>query len=257
MAIGVEWDVPLNEADLQHLVDAYTNNSSMREFLPSMTPVRALVLQLSMPGGGFVPEDRIGGFDLKQFRPDGSIPWALSARPELVSCNCTDYDRWATVKPRALELLNVFVDAALRLGKNIKAVGLQYQDSFTVEGSIDKGALNSLFRKDSNWLPNHLLEKHSLWHCHQGWYSISPKERRVLNNFNLDFLEQAPNHLIKINGQHRIFSLRAAGGESSPIGLDELEQALDFLHSQNKEALRGVLCEEMLDRIGFDKGEKK
>lgn len=256
MAIGVEWATPLGDDDLQELEAVYRSTPAMAEFLPSLMPVRALVFQVGLPGS-FVPEDRSGGFDIRKFDPNGSVLWALSVRPELISCNCTAYDRWATVKPRAIDLLHPFLATAMDCGRQIKAVGLQYQDAFSIEGGIDNAVLRSLFRQDSSWLPPHLLEKPSLWHSHQGWFSISPKNRRVLNNVNLDFLEQTPNHLVRINGQHRVFSMTHDGKESLPIQQGDLEQVLDFLHAQNKEVLSGILSVEMLNRIGFDAGEKK
>lgn len=260
MAIGVEWATPLDDAELQKLQDVYNATSEIAKFLPSHAPVRSFMLQIGLPGNSpssFVPEDRAGGFDLKRFDTNGSVLWALSVRPDFISCNCMAYDRWATVKPQSVELLHPFLTAAMNCGHEIKAVGLQYQDAFTIEGGLDNAALQSLFRQDSPLLPTHLLAMPSLWHSHQGWFSVSPKNRRVLNNVNLDLLEQTPNHLARINGQHRVFSVTHDGKETCLIEQEDLEQVLDFLHEENKKVLRGILSDKMLDQISLDAGEKK
>jgi uncharacterized protein (TIGR04255 family) len=257
MAIGVEWTNPLGDAELQQLQEVYTATPEIKDFLPSLASVRSLMLQIGIADtlqSNITPEDHAGGFDLKRFDTSGAVLWAVSVRPAFISCNCMAYDRWATVKPQVINLLYPFLTAA---GREIKAVGLQYQDAFNIEGELDQTVITSLFRQDSALLPTHLLATSSLWHSYQGWFSASPENRKILNNVNVDMQEQTPNHLARINGQHRVFSVSSDGKVSRPIKQEDLENALDHLHKENKDVLRKILSDEMLDRIGFEAKEKK
>ncbi|MBC3916930.1 TIGR04255 family protein [Undibacterium sp. CY18W] len=257
MAIGVEWIIPLSDADLEHLLAVYKNSEFIVEFLPSFSHVRSFVLQMTDVHTGFIPENRSGGFDIRRFDTNGTVLWSISVRPDYISCNCMDYERWATVKPKTIDLLEPFVSAILNKGTQIQAVGLQYHDAFKIADKVSPEVLSTLFRRKSSWVPEHLFDMPSIWHVHQGWFSISPKKRRILNNVKLELLDQSPDYMARIIGQHRVFSLTHDGKESHPIELQDLSQVLDFLHLQNKNALRALLTDQMLERIGFDLTEEK
>ncbi|WP_301233811.1 TIGR04255 family protein [Pandoraea cepalis] len=255
MAIGVEWATPMDSNGLQGLQAAYEETATVKEFLPSLTPVQAFALNIGAPGN-FVAENRSGGFDLRRFDPSGAVLWAVSVRPELIACNCIAYDRWATVKPKAMALLDPFLSVALAAGNQIKAVGLQYQDAFRVSDEVGSPALKTLFRQNSNWIPAHLLNESSLWHSHQGWFASTSDGHRTLNNVNLDVLEQDAKLLVRIHGQHRVFAVTQDGKSPYPIAMQDIEGILDVLHQQNKAVLRGILAEDVLARIGFESEQK-
>lgn len=256
MAIGVEWTTPMDDAGLQKLQGIYAGHAGLKEFLPSLTPVQAFSFNVGAPGS-FVAENRSGSFDLRRFDPSGSVLWAMSIRPELVACNCIAYDRWANVKPQAMDLLAPFLLEAFANGNEIKALGLQYQDAFRIDAQTDNvGALRPLFRADSVWIPAHLLEKSSLWHSHQGWFSNTSDNHRTLNNVNLDVLEQDDKLLVRIHGQHRVFSTTQDGKTPYVIAQEDIGETLNFLHEQNKAVLRGILSDGILERIGFETGAK-
>lgn len=236
---------------LQKFEAIYKGSQAISTFLPVVAPVRSLVFQFGATASA-QPHDQSGGFDARRVNQDGNIIWSLSVRPDFLACNCMEYDRWATVKPQAMNLLNPLLDEALNCGNQIKAIGLQYQDAFNINGPIDSELVRTLFREDSKLLPLHLFGMQSLWHSHQGWFSASPTNRRVLNNLNLDVLEQNSNHVVKINGQHRVFAVTPDGKNSVPIMPKDMEQVLDFLHAKNKEVLRGILSESVLKQIGFE-----
>lgn len=256
MAIGIEWETQLDADGLQKLDAIYKGSPTISNFLPDVAPVRSLVFQFGATASA-APQDQSSGFDARRVNQDGNIIWSLSVRPDFLACNCMEYDRWATVKPRAMALLTPLLDAALNCGNKIKAIGLQYQDAFNINGSIDSELVRTLFRENSKLLPLHLFGIPSLWHSHQGWFSASPTNRRVLNNLNLDVLEQNSNHIVKINGQHRVFAVSPNGKNSMPIGPQDVEHILDFLHAKNKDVLRDILSESVLKQIGFELVEQK
>lgn len=251
MAIGIEWASQLDAVALHQLEAVYNASPTISSFLPVVTPVRSLVFQLGIASSA-VADDQSGGFDARQVNPEGNVLWSLSIRPDFLACNCMEYDRWSNIKPQAISLLSPLLIAALNGGNKIKAIGLQYQDAFNISGSINSELLQILFREDSRMLPRHVFEMQSLWHSHQGWFSISPRNQRVLNNVNLDLIGEYPNHVVRIQGQHRVFSITSDGKESLPMWLEDIEQILNFLHAQNIDVLKGILSQSILKKIGID-----
>lgn len=271
MAIGIEWAAaPLADDQLSALQAVYENEPDIKAFLPILAPMREFVFAGAQHLG--VPADpkqfesvpsqvlppqfiaRNGGFDLQRFDPKGAIAWALSVRPQFISVNCTAYDRWKNVKPQAIKILRPFVDAAMAKGALIGAIGLQYQDAFRLLDGPSPEATRELFRSNGYYLPMHIFEQPSLWHCHQGWFSTSPDERRVLNNVATEVSQVNGPYFARIGGQHRLFATAADGLTPRAIDAAEIDQALQFLHDENIKVINGILSDGALMAIGCTVG---
>lgn len=271
MAIGVEWGMPpIDDAQIASLQAVYETNPDIKDFFPTLALVQAFVIQnqfgVAGPDGSvqFEPKNftppqftaRNGGFDLQRFDTAGKLTWVASIRPEFISVNCTAYDRWKNVKPQALAILQPFVEAAMSMGAKINAIGLQYQDAFRLLDGTSPAAIGQLFRKDSKYLPMHLFDQPSFWHCHQGWFSKAPDERRVLNNIATEVAEVNGTHFARIGGQHRMFATLADGLTLKPISSGEIDQILQCLHDENISVINGILSDGALKTIGCTVGGK-
>lgn len=271
MAVAVEWGMPpLDDAQVASLQAVYEANTDIKAFLPTLTPVQAFVFQgvnsfgVAGPGanGQVVPQNvtppqliaRNGGFDLQRFDTTGKVAWIASIRPEFISVNCTAYDRWMNVKPQALAILRPFVDAAMAKGAMVNAIGLQYQDAFRLLDGASPAATGELFRKDGKYLPMHLFEQPSFWHCHQGWFSKAPNERRVLNNVATELTDVNGTHFARIGGQHRMFATSVDGLTRMPITAEEIDQILQCLHDENINVINGILSDGALVAVGCTGG---
>jgi uncharacterized protein (TIGR04255 family) len=270
MAIGVEWAVPLDDPHLHALQVIYMENSEIKTLFPQFAPMQALLIQgahqLDVTGAdqqvplqpkGITPPQvvtKAAGFDANQIQADGKISMGISVRPEFLSCTCAAYDRWSSVKPRALAALRPFMDAALALGTQIKAIGLQYQDAFRLVDGASPETTKQLFRRDSHWIPRHLFEEPSYWHCHQGWFSKDPNARRVLNNVTADLSEVNGVHFARIGGQHRIFALSDDGQTQNRIDASDVDAILECLHAENRTVINGMLSDGALEAIGCSVG---
>ncbi|AYY97670.1 TIGR04255 family protein [Burkholderia multivorans] len=260
MAIGIEWAVPLTETQLEELRNVYEGAPEIKEFLPQYAPVQAFSIQQVTHVGPSSPPVNLlkapqvvtqaAGFDLRRFDPSGKVLWVTSARPQVLSCNCSDYDRWKNVKPKALSLLRPFVDAALKAGAQIKAIGLQYQDAFKLPGGISPEVTGQLFRRDSRWIPDHMFEEPSYWHCHQGWFSKGPDQRRVLNNITTDISDINGACFARIGGQHRVFATSFDAKSEHALVASDIDRVLDCLHDENKTVINGMLSDIALESIG-------
>lgn len=271
MAIAVEWVMPsLDDAQIASLQAVYEANTDIKAFLPTLAPVQAFVFhgvnQFGVNGLGekglLEPKNitppqfiaRNGGFDLQRFDTKGNVTWVASIRPEFISVNCTAYDRWINVKPQALAILLPFVDAAMAKGAKVNAIGLQYQDAFRLLDGASPTATGELFRKNGKYLPMHLFEQPSFWHCHQGWFSKAPDERRVLNNVATEVTDVNGTHFARIGGQHRMFATSVDGLTAMPITAREIDQILQCLHDENIEVINGILSDSALIAIGCTGG---
>lgn len=271
MAIGIEWGMPhLDDAKIASLQAVYEANTDIKEFLPTLVPVKAFVIQGVNPFGVAAPDEsmqpdpknitppqftaRNGGFDLQRFDTEGNVVWSASIRPEFISVNCAEYDRWKNVKPQALAILRPFLDAAIDRGAKVNAIGLQYQDAFRLLDGVSPAATGELFRKNGKYLPMHLFEQPSFWHCHQGWFSKASDERRILNNVATDVTDVNGSHFARIGGQHRMLATSVDGLTPMPIIAVEVDQILQFLHDENIDVINGILSDGALKAIGCPGG---
>lgn len=269
MAIGVEWVMPLDDAQIASFQAVYEANTNIKAFLPKLAPVQAFVFQgvsqfgVASPDGNVKLEPknvtpqfitRNGGFDLQHFDTKGNVTWIASIRPEFISVNCTAYDRWTNVKPQALAILRPFLDAAIANGAEVNVIGLQYQDAFRLLDGASPAATRELFRNNGKYLPMHLFEQPSFWHCHQGWFSKAPDERRVLNNVATEVADVNGTHFARIGGQHRMFATSVDGLTPMPITAGEIDQVLQCLHGENIDVINGILSDGALMAIGCTGG---
>lgn len=272
MAIGVEWVTPaLDDAQLASLQAMYETNTDIKAFLPTLAPVQAFVFQSVNQVGVAGPDGRLqldprnlappqitarnGGFDLQRFDINGKVSWVASIRPEFISVNCTAYDRWTNVKSQVLAILHPFVEAAMEKGAKINAIGLQYQDAFRLLDGASQAVTGALFRKDGKYLPMHMFDQPSFWHCHQGWFSKARDERRILNNVATEVADVNGTHFARIGGQHRLFAISANGLTPMPINAGEIDSILQCLHDENISVIDGILSDGALKAIGCTVGD--
>ena len=268
MAIGIEWATPLNETQLAALQKVYDGTSEIKEFLPQHSPLQSFTIQHGAqfgPGVGVgLPQPQViqapqfvtqaAGFDLRRFEPGGTISWVTSIRSEFLSCNCSVYDRWKNVSPKALSILRPFVNAALSVGAQISAIGLQYQDAFRLLDGVSPEVTKELFRRDCEWLPGHVFSEPSFWHCHQGWFSKGPDGRRLLNNVTTDISDVSGVSFARIGGQHRVFSTSFDTTSALTIDASDIDRILECLHDENKKVINGMLSDGALEAIGCSVG---
>ncbi len=253
MALAIEWSSPVDGDTLSESVTSFLQNSDLSARLPVVRRFPAFEVRIEDQSASVV-QNNIEVVDFVQTNPDGSMAWTLSLRPEFFSCSCAAYTRWANVKPVLVELLKHVASIPAKKGARIGAIGLQYGDTFRW-AKDDKDALSDLLRKDSGVFPANVLQYTNLWHSHNGWYSEDKVGNRVLNLVNLDLTDEGEQRALRVNGQHRLQSVRFSDNQPIEISLDEIEDVADALHIENKRALQSVLNDEVLSMIGMTKVE--
>jgi len=255
MALAVEWNQPISAEVIASIRALHASSDPLRQFLPHLEVTKGLTVIIGNDGPA-VSTAEIDGLVLSGNKDDGIPAWMVHVRPDLISCSCRAYDRWATTKPQALNVLMPIIELAAAKEYSVKAVGLQYQDAFRVETISPKAAAHRLFSTSAPWLNQHVLSADAPWHVHQGWFSAGQGNRMVHNVLNVDVTVDAQNCLFRINGQHRMLTRNEGGGSAIPIGANDVASALDSLHSDNKRVLSRLLSQSVCQLIGLQDQEK-
>ena len=253
MALAIEWEKPLDAETLDTTAAVARKNEIITGFLTTERkfPAFEIKVEADQAEAPSVQNSALSVVDFIRSNPAGKIEWALSLRPDFFSCNCTVYDRWADVKPQALRVLGIVAGTALDRGNRIKAVGLQYSDSFKWLAS-DKGALKEVLRVGTPSLPAAAIDRPYLWHSHNGWFSPAAGGRRLLTVINVDYGEEPPDRVLRIHGQHKIETQSFEDASKlMPLALTDLDEVADNLHSSNKGILREILSDAALNLIGM------
>lgn len=249
MALGIEWGEHLSEAVLEAAASVYGQTPTLVEFLPGRKELPGLKINMAVGGVHAIQANPARIVDFSRVKPDGSLEWLVSLRPDFFSCTCGAYSGWKAAKARTLELLLPFADVAWKKNAKMQALGLQYFDVFRWDVGVSDGLAQVL--KPNRWIPSAVLEHRSAWHVHQGWFSEGPNRARILNNLNVDFTAEGSDYVLRINGQHRLQAVQFDGTSPYVLDIAEISALADVLHEANKAALHNLLTPEMISRIGM------
>jgi uncharacterized protein (TIGR04255 family) len=250
IALAVEWGRPLSEEELHEVAAIYRASDTLTEFFPRIEEIKGLTVSLDSEDTK-VSAPVMGGLQIVRAKDDGSPSWMVHVRPELISCNCMEYDRWRTVKPKALEALLPIVKYATAKGHPIQAIGLQYHDMFRVKTASHADATGRMFRRDSRWLSPRIWEEDGPWHIHQGWFSPGKLGRVDLNLLNVDVVTEQQGCVFRIFGQHRALTVTRQGEAAAPFTTEDLSSVFESLHTCNKSVLLQLLAQNVCDQIGL------
>jgi uncharacterized protein (TIGR04255 family) len=251
MALAIEWAKPLDRETVEDAAKIARTDKEIATFFPTERTFPSFEIRVAEDGAS-VDKKGLNVSDFLKTDAGGRQEWALSLRPEFFSCNCTVYDRWVNVKPRAVSFLKRIAAGALNRGNVIQAIGLQYSDVFRW-GSDDAEAMQELLRHDSPLLPQSIFTHKSLWHTHNGWFSAAPDGHRMLNTLNIDLTIESHEQVIRINGQHRMQAVAFDDASSQNLAIDELDIIADHLHMSNKLVLQNLLSDSALQLINMGK----
>lgn len=250
MALAVEWSAPLSREVLLKAQALHDAVPAIRDFVPRKEQLRGVRVQIGDSGTSVATTEHEGA-QWSRHRADGQVTWAVNVGPEFLACNCMEYGRWLTVKPKALDLLMPVVELVRAEGVQVQAVGLQYQDAFRVYGGRPREMSTALFATESRWLTPHVFEVDGPWHVHQGWFSSSKAGRLMHNAVNIDAIAEPDCMLYRINGQHRLLAKGSANSDHHPIEVTDISQSLEDLHHQNKKVLWELLSGQVSAQIGL------
>lgn len=254
---AIEFAQPVNESVLE---DISRRHHEVQNFLPAKQETRGTSVVLfksmtTMPPdmGGSQPLQAV---EFRQFRPDGSVAWSLTAHTQFLTVICSDYSRWDSVWSTVRDLLLRYVTSYYEQAM-VSGIGLQYVDRFVIDGEGYRSfAAAQIFREDSPWLPARVFKAEDLWHVHQGAFEpLLEKPWRYLVNVNVDYNDEPVENrrAVVITGFHRALSqspqLLTADISEQTLQLDDVMPAL---HEANKKVLQELLNDSARQSIGLE-----
>jgi len=265
MAFAVHFKLPLSgEQLLKDLIDLAAEVSDV---LPEYEITNSFTFQLNAQQGSNQTSAKPSG--IACYKKSESVPnrqdWTLRVDGNRIVVACSDYSSWDRVSGQAKELLFKALRKIDVKSNPIVEVVLQCVDKF--ETSDTNVTAADVFDTDSVYLTKHVIENGgSSWHIHQGWFKdIDDIQAKLLNNLNINtHNKQYVENGIIVQGQtinetivsHLVRVQRAGNPELSDIEEltadgEYLAKAFDAAHDLNKEAIRGLLNNAMLDKIGL------
>jgi hypothetical protein len=240
----------------------------IKDVLPEHEMINSFTVELSPLKGSNQTSEKPSGITC--YKTSKNIPnrheWSLRIDGERITVGCSEYSSWNDVSTQAKGLLSKALKKIDITSNPINEIAFQCIDRF--ESDTSEPTLADVFNISSIYLTKHLVESNeSSWHVHQGWFTDSQEiGTKLLNNLNINshnkqYLENGVvvpgkainetiiSHLVRIKNEGII--------ETSDIndlnGKDGyLTKVFNAAHNLNKEAIKNLLNESMLLKIGLD-----
>jgi uncharacterized protein (TIGR04255 family) len=227
----------------------YDSSTALKEFFPIKSENRGMLINISESAFGINQTDGIQGITLQRNDAEGIPEFILGIQGNQLAFTCNKYTRWQDVSKKAIELLNEFSVFVCPV-PGIAVIALQYVDEFLITGTLKEFRSSILFAQNNKRLPSSILEEKDFWHNHAGWFELSPKDDRVLNNLNVSYYpQQHDRNAVQIISAHKEI-LKAPVTEQD--GLKALlPDSFEMLHSMNKAMFKEILNEETLQSINL------
>ena len=253
-----------SEGFLESLIELH---SALKETLPDYNIVNGATLD---PQGESM-RYQTGVIFFKRSEEDASRhEWALRVDADQIIVTCSEYTNWGEVSEKAISYLSA-ATAKFNLAENpIIEIIYQCIDKFTCPNEII--ALKDIFRNESEYLTPYIIENApEVWHIHQGWLEkLDNITARMLHNLKINMRhrpqaeneattqdkvhEMAISHLIRIQKTNNIQSKNkdSSSGKKNSESENYLRSALDSAHNSNKNTIKKLLCQDMLQKIGLE-----
>lgn len=233
----VGWSEVLSEAEL---LNARGCIEGLQAVFPSLEEQKTLTVNLTDPGVHQATE--FGGYVLSKKPLAAGISRNILVSKDSVQITVPDYSRWDSVKT---EVLGYLAPLVAQFRRQIRMVGLQYQDSFHWRAEASTLNVSEIFSRDSKYLPGNVFLQPGMWHSHHGYFEFfqEPFAYRQLDNINVSRVDggQPVIPTLDVLTSHRIDFANATSDES----LQVFSSMLEKMHLKNKEILGDLLVEEV------------
>ena len=224
-----------------------------------------------------VGEPILAGFTFDSLQADGQVERSITLKDNNLSITRADYESWEKTWGEARRIFELMLPMLLQRS-DVIAFHLQYHDRFIWEGDLTGFRAELIFRRDSQLLAPNIFEVHDLWHSHHGYfeYPDQPHKHQLLNVAEVQLIPSADAGLdpnlglglvaeIKLN--HRTsHGVERAGGRAKVIktveevlgtgdGTGLIDTYMDEMHEKNKRLLRGLINDDMCEKIRLEPPE--
>lgn len=199
------------------------------------------------------------GLSYQYLNPDGSIRHSLNVERNRIVYFVSEYTKWHEVWPPINGILEPIYNY-LSSRMNVLSFSTEYLNLFVYSGKYLSVDLSKLIRENNGITPAEITERKLNWHLHTGFFGEEnePVPHRSLTRVNFDLRDRKYSNkreLILLLFQ----SLRPQNKESIPTSIylhEEIKslglENFSTLHDKVRQVLKQLICDEMLNQIGFE-----
>lgn len=269
VAFVVTWSVELNDSELVKIERLY---ESLRKDLPVAQRVEMMSLTVQEPRPGFgVNKNSKKNQQPHTTQQSKSLGAIHFLRPSSLGINrparavqankgnlvvlINDYQGWEEATSFLGKVMALILPVVVN-GRPVSGAMLQYTDSFTWKDEPASLQWAEVFKADTGYVSKSAFQHSGLWHSHHGYMQerAEPIPHQLIENVNVDVVQQAAYRVINIFTSHTgtlragAWTVEAATAAVRPLFAD--------FHERNKLILRGLLANEVLQKIGLLEKQK-
>ncbi len=244
-------DSPIDHADNRRFDESYEND--IKNLYPAISSPDMLHIRIGNQRQDSSSTTPVPVKQLSHYRSDGRPDWTGSFGENRILVSCHFYDSWESVWPAAKKRLGLLLGCVDQY-KNIFSIDYSVTDTFNAK-SIDKSLVPSNLFKDNEFIAKYILEsKDSRWDFSQGWFENPTTQDQILMRIEgqggiendvviasiVNLYSQRPGTRIAVKDL-----LDSADGSSV------IDQVFERFHDQNKDLLRKLLVDGLLNRMGL------
>ncbi|MCT7953249.1 TIGR04255 family protein [Ancylothrix sp. C2] len=202
---------------------------------------------------------KIGGIELRRFKPDGSLEWLIRVTPKSISIHCLEYTRWRFVWEKVNGYVGKIAEKLAGTEVSIASIGLKYVDQFVFHGELNDYDASLLLRRESSLLHSRAFTSKAQWHCHTGWFEEAPGLGQILSQMNIDsaisnvdgvsrnivMIDHTFTRRTQIEGDLMLYILPEKIGEEARSKLAE------WMHDASKKLFNDLLTDSVRNRINL------
>lgn len=189
----------------------------------------------------------------------GTPAWVLRVNANHVSIHCVEYTRWAPVYAEASDMMARIFEF-VKPENLLTSIGLKVLDRFKYNGTREEFNAEELLRRDSEYLSQNIFSSLDRWHINTGWFSVSEKDKTLLNQLSVDSSGHANenggadsfvtiDHVIIL--KHVVDSVRIPFDlqlKSDKI-MDSISDIYTQMHDANKNVMLGLIQPELAKKL--------
>ncbi len=203
------------------------------------------------------PEPKIGGIELRRFKPDDTLEWLIRITSRAISVHCLEYTRWEYVWPEVNKYIGIVFEKLTGTNVALSGMGLKYVDQFVFQGEIENYDLSQLFKKNTPVLNSRAFSSGANWHCNCGWFQHMTGLGKVLSQMNTTGIAQDEKHGVIVIDH--TFTLHAHTEDALLVpclspnsgGEEARSNIIEKMHAANKFLLSELLVDSMQQRINL------
>lgn len=242
-------DTPIDHADIRRL----NENLEVKGLYPAISSPNMLQLAITNQELNKSSPPPVPVLQLYHYRPNGKPDWTGSFGETRILVSCHFYTNWKNVWSDAKKRLNLLL-GCVDPYKNIFSIDYSITDTFKAKKTDESLVPLKVFR-DNDLIAKHILSSQDYrWDFSQGWFEKSASQDQVLMRIEGQGAIENDVVIASIGNlhSHRLGTKPAVKDLFDPAdGNSRIYEIFENFHNKNKDLLRELLVDGLLDRMGL------